>query len=85
MNGTSVAAPQLVRKIADDFVNNRRGTSLPDVSGRLSREPAIGVSDQEVIPVSLGDSPGDTKRLGAFILRRRPNEHSLTRRYPATG
>jgi hypothetical protein len=81
MNGTSVAAPQLVRYVADKFElrENRVDCPLLGIDERVPPEAAIGVPDQDTFPANADKSA----QLGTFVIQRRPNEQLPRRRYPA--
>ena len=85
MSGTSVAAPQLVRWIANHFEQNRvaallpdKGTVPPPASQRVPSPAAMGVSDQDAFPAVKEQAA----RLGRFVIQRRPDRHVPRRRYP---
>jgi Subtilase family len=85
LNGTSVAAPQLVRLIANRFESERVAGTLPDavdvtradVNERAPNETPIGVPDQDAFPAEAQDAAS----LGSFIIQRRPNRNAPGRRY----
>lgn len=79
MSGTSVAAPQIVRRIADSFVSDRAPGPPPQLDQRVPQEAPIGVPDQDSVPAL----PAHKERLGEFVVQRRPNRRLLRRRYPA--
>jgi hypothetical protein len=72
MNGTSVAAPQIVRQVADDLQAMGRSTS----AGK-PRASAASASGPVKLPVS------NKARLGEFLLIPEENAQTLKRRYPA--
>jgi hypothetical protein len=80
MTGTSAAAPQLVRCIANTFAVQRTG-GLPvdaDISRCPPDEPPPGVMDHG----GFVTAKGDEHRLGKFVLQRIPTRHIPRRRYP---
>jgi hypothetical protein len=75
MRGTSVAAPQIVRQIADDLAAmslNARGAT-DAVPGASSGPP----------PNSIKVPDGDHPRLGPYVIRPAENNDVPRRRYPA--
>ena len=85
LRGTSAAAPQLVRLIADRFENDRTAGILPGaaaaqagVSERVPNEAAMGVPDQD----TFAAPEEEAARLGSFVIQRRPNRYVPRRRYP---
>jgi subtilisin family serine protease len=79
MSGTSVAAPQIVRRIADSFASDRAPGPPPRIDQRAPQEAPIGVPDQDSFPASAEHK----EQLGEFVVQRRPNRRLLQRRYPA--
>jgi hypothetical protein len=86
LNGTSVAAPQVVRFVANTFDDH----TTKDLPGLLRLRPqnpddpppqraAVGVPDQEVFPTP---DDADKSRLGSGVIHRQLSRRVPRRRYP---
>lgn len=78
MTGTSAAAPQLVRCIANTFATKRTGGVPPDISQCVPDEAPPNALDQG----GFVTAKVDEERLGKFVLQRLPSRHIPRRRYP---
>jgi hypothetical protein len=77
MRGTSVAAPQIVRRVANDL--QTLNMAAYDASNTSPVASALSVKGDVIIPVL----PADQARLGISIFRPAPDVKIPKRRYPA--
>jgi hypothetical protein len=79
MNGTSVAAPQIVRKVANDLEAMSTSTDATTRARGGPEAPVVAASGPGTIQVP---EPNQA-RLGEFLLLPEDNAETLKRRYPA--
>lgn len=79
MNGTSVAAPQIAREVANGLQPIIKSADAATSSGGKPRTSAVRASGPITVPVSKPNKA----RLGEFLLLSEENEQTLKRRYPA--